>query len=136
MAISRRVEEISPAHNDSALHVGLNVRHTFEATVHGDAASNLTIDLTRMGRDGRRGVSNRETTHESISTSKGGERHDESGEIMLDVEALHHTMVDLLDGAGAVAWDVTVVSEGVQSRAGSSEIIKPWSDVGMILICR
>jgi hypothetical protein len=105
---------------------------TFEATVHGNTTSDWSVNLARRGRDFLGGVSDGDHSGERIATSKlrvrsdqivtrkanthSSEGNNEGGEVVFDVEALHHTALDFLNSRHTIARNVTVVGEGVQSR--------------------
>jgi len=104
---------------------------TLEATVHGNATSNRSVKLA-----GRRGnvfgaVTDGDSSDEGVAASQGGERNDESSEVVFDVEAFHHTAVDLLNRSRTITRDIPVVGEGVQSRARSTKIVRTRSLVRM-----
>jgi hypothetical protein len=100
--------------------------------VHGNTTSDWSVNLARWGRDLIGGVSDGDHSGERVATSELRVRSDrvvtgeagtysskgnnEGGEVVLDVEALHHTALDFLNSRHPVAWDVAVVGEGVQSR--------------------
>ena len=110
------------------------MRLTFETTMHGNTTGNLTVDFTRKRWNVGSGVTDGEATHESITTGESSKADNEGSEIVLDVEALHDTAVNLLNGTRPVARDVAMVSKGVQSRAGAAEIIRPRGDVWVVVI--
>jgi hypothetical protein len=64
----------------------------------------------------------------------GSERYYEGREVVLDVEPLHDSTLDLLNSARSISGNVTMVSESIQSGTGSSEIIWSGSDVWVIVI--
>ena len=104
---------------------------TFEATVHGDTTSNRSVKLSGRGRDRLSTVPDGQHANVGIATGKlqdvqarnykqisvtySGKADDESSEVMLNVERFHHTSMDLFDSSSTIAWDISVVSKGVES---------------------
>jgi hypothetical protein len=108
---------------------------SLKSTVHGDTPGNGAVRLARRSRNVRCAVSNGQPADEWVATSQlciksiiierkpkqkgithSGEGDDESSKVMFDVERFHHTSLDLLNGSRAIAGNVPMVGEGVQSR--------------------